>query len=75
MELIGLWKTPNSDVIPDKANLNSAGYFEFSISQSFSVNINKAKNLYRVATRTCLRYPLALPDVAMLVARIFYFKI
>jgi hypothetical protein len=49
------------------------GYFEFSISQSFSVNINKAKNLYRVVTRIGLRYPLALPDVALLVARTFYF--
>ena len=74
MELTGLWKTPKSDVIPDKTNLNSIGYCEFYISQSFSVNTNKAKNLYRVATKTGLHYPLALPDVAILVDRIFYFK-
>jgi hypothetical protein len=74
IELIGLWKTPKSDVIPDKTNLNSIGYFEFSISQAFSVNINKAKNLYKVPTRTGLHNPLALPDVPMLVARILHFK-
>ena len=74
MEFTGLWKAPKSDIIPDTTNLNSIGYFKFSISQSFSVNINKAKNLYKVATRTNLRYPLALPSVAVLVTRIFYFK-
>jgi hypothetical protein len=74
IELNGLGKSPKSDVTPDKTNLNFIGYFEFSISQSFSVSINKAKNLYRVATRTGLHYPLAQPDVVKLVARIFYFK-
>jgi hypothetical protein len=58
----------------NKADLNSIGYFEFSISQSFSLSITKAKSLRRVATRTGLRYPLAVPDVAVLVARVFCFK-